>query len=115
MTEHFGRRLKLAVNTTVTLFQTAWIPGHVEMEEIVAMRLKIDAFARGICGDEDADGMLVRGGLKGAFDGLAFIRGRRAVINFDAIFGKVGVGNGCAKHFDEVASRVIVFGEDEEA
>jgi hypothetical protein len=37
--------------------------------------------------------MLVRGRLKSAFDGLAFFRGRRAVINLDAMFGEVGVGN----------------------
>jgi hypothetical protein len=36
------------------------------------------------------------------------------VIDLDAMFGEVGVGYGRAEHFDEVASGVVVFGENEE-
>jgi hypothetical protein len=43
--DDLGSRLQLPVNTTVALFKTRRIPGQVEMNEIKAARLQIDALS----------------------------------------------------------------------
>ena len=40
------RRLELAVDTAVALFEPRRIPGQIEMDEVVAAHLQVDALAR---------------------------------------------------------------------
>ena len=50
--------LELAVDAAVALFHSAGVPGHVEMEQVPAVRLKVQAFACRVGGDQDANRVL---------------------------------------------------------
>ena len=60
---HDLRRLQLAVDAAVALLQTRRVPGQVDMDEIVAARLEIEPFARGIRADEDPHRFVSTGAL----------------------------------------------------
>ena len=66
-------RLQLAVDAAVALLQARRIPRQIEMNEIGAVGLQVDAFARRIGADEDAQRLLVRIGIEGALHLLAAI------------------------------------------
>ena len=53
-----GVRLELAVDAAVALFQAARVPGHVEVEQVPAVGLEVQALAGGVGGDQDADRVL---------------------------------------------------------
>ena len=62
------RRLQLAVDAAVALLQPRWIPRQVEMDEVVAAGLEVDAFARGVGAEQDAKRLLRPGSaLKASF------------------------------------------------
>ena len=61
--------LEGAVDAAVALLHARRIPGHVDVEEIGAVRLEVDAFAGGVGGDQDAHGMLVGRRCSGAVAG----------------------------------------------
>lgn len=86
-----------------------------EVEEPVAVCLEVETFARGIGSDKDADGMLVGVGVEGPLDILAFVVGRGATVDRDAVESKVGIGDCGPKLLVEIAQRVFVFGEDDDA
>src|SRR5690606_24270526 len=44
MTAHLGRRLQRAVDAAVALLEAGGVPGEVEVEEIGAVGLEVDAF-----------------------------------------------------------------------
>ena len=80
------------------------------------MRLEVDALAGGVGGDEDAQRMCCRvGSLNARLISSRFSGRRRTVENFDARFGSLGFRDRCAELIHEVAPRVVVFGEDEDA
>ncbi len=56
--EHFRVGLQLAVDAAVALLHAAGIPRHVEMEQVPAVGLQVEALAGGIGGDENAHRML---------------------------------------------------------
>ena len=60
------------------------------MDEVGAVGLEVDAFARGVGADEDAQRLHVRIGVEGALDLLAAIRSGRAREDADAIVGAIG-------------------------
>src|ERR1700722_6178442 len=68
MAEDFGIRLQLAVDSSVALFHSARIPGDIEMEQVPAMGLEIQAFAGSIGRDQDPYRMLGWIGIEGGFD-----------------------------------------------
>ena len=55
-----GRRLKFAVDAAVPLLEASRVPRKINVDEVVASHLQIDAFARGVGADEDAQRILVR-------------------------------------------------------
>ena len=57
VTEDLRLGLELAVDAAVALLHAAGIPGHVEVEQVPAVRLQVEAFAGGVGGDQDADRM----------------------------------------------------------
>ena len=85
------RRLELAIDAAVALFQPGGIPRQIEMNEVGAIGLKIDALPRGIGADEDTQRLNVRVRVEGSFDLLSSIRSRRAREHADAIVGAVRV------------------------
>ncbi len=108
------RRLKLSVDAAVPLFEPTRIPGKVDVEEAVAVRLEIDALAGGVGGHENAKRVLLRMLVEGALDGLTFVRGRGTVVDRDAKLGEMGFRNRGAQHLDQVTLGVVVLREDQE-
>ncbi len=107
-------RLEFAVDPAVALFQAAGVPRYVEVEQVPAVGLEVQALPRGIGGDQNADRMLpgIRG--EGALDFLAFGWRCRPVVDGDTLAGPVGIGDGCRELLLKVALGVVVFGEDED-
>ena len=66
-----GAGLELAVDPAVALLHPARVPGDVDVEEVVAMRLEVQALAGRVGGDQDADGVELRVGVEGPLDLLA--------------------------------------------
>ena len=64
-------RLELAVDAAVALLDPAWVPGQVEVEEVGAVGLEVEAFAGGVGGEQDAQGVLRGVGVEAALDLLA--------------------------------------------
>ena len=62
--EHLLGRLELAIDAAVALLETRRVPGQIEMDEIGAIGLKIDAFARRVGADENAQRLLRRIGIE---------------------------------------------------
>ncbi len=58
--EHLLGRLQLAIDAAVALLQPRRVPRQVEMDEVGAPGLQVDAFARGVGADEDAQRLLGR-------------------------------------------------------
>ena len=55
------RRLQLAVDAAVALFEPRRIPGQIDVDEVVAAHLEVDAFARGVGADQDTQRIRRRG------------------------------------------------------
>ncbi len=82
------RRLKLAVDAAIPLFKPRRVPGQIDMNEIVAAHLEIDAFARGVGADENAQRIRGRVGVEATFQLLAAFGRGRASEDRDAIVGR---------------------------
>jgi hypothetical protein len=53
MTKHLRCGLQLTVDAAIALFQAARVPREVEMKQVVAPGLEVEALAGGVGGDED--------------------------------------------------------------
>ena len=115
MAEDFAVGLELAVDAAVALLHPARVPGDVEVEEVPAVRLEVEAFARGVRGDQDAERVFRRICVEGRLDGLALVGGRGAVKDRDAVSRAVSVRDHRVELLVEIALRVVVFGEDDHA
>ena len=61
--EDLGIRLEFPVDAPVALLHTARVPGHVEVKEVPAVRLKIQSFTGGVGRDQDAQRMALGSAL----------------------------------------------------
>src|ERR1035438_3558679 len=86
--------LKLAVNASVALLHSGRIPGDVEMEKIRAVVLEVNAFAGGVCGDQNAQWVKVGRGIEGLFDFVESATAGTTLVCGDAFFGTISVGEG---------------------
>ena len=113
--EDLRRRLQLAVDAAVALLQTRGIPRQVEVHEVEAAGLQVDALARGIGADQDAE-RLVRGiGVERLLDRLAPVNAGDTAEDRDALVGTVGVGDRFFQPPLKPPPRVLVLGEDDQA
>ena len=69
--EDLRGRLQLAVDAAVALLEACRVPRQVEVEEIEAPRLQVDALARRVGADQDAQRVLGRVGVEGLLHRLA--------------------------------------------
>lgn len=60
--------LPFPIDAAIPLFHPAGVPGNIEMEEVVAVRLQIETFTGGICRDKNSDGVFLRGLVECLFD-----------------------------------------------
>jgi hypothetical protein len=58
--DHGLGRLQLAVDPPIALLQPRWIPRKIKMDEVATPGLQVDAFARGIGADQDAQRLFRR-------------------------------------------------------
>ena len=113
---HLVGRLELAVDAAVALLDAAGVPGQVEMEEVRAVRLEVQALAGGVGGEQDAQRVLRGVGVEPALDLLAPRAAREAVDHLDALVGAVGALDGLLEDRLQVALRALaVLGEDQDA
>ena len=76
--------LKLPVDATIALFETTGVPRDIKVKKIVAVILKIDAFAGCVGGDQDPQGVLLGVGIKSGFEGFALVIAETAVKDRDS-------------------------------
>src|SRR5688572_11314059 len=90
MAAHFRLRLELPIDTAVALFDAAGIPWKVEVEEVRAMRLKVQALASGVRCEEDAEWIFRRIGIEPPLDLLPMRAAREAIDDLNALISAVG-------------------------
>ena len=108
-------RLELAVDAAVALLEARWIPRQVEMDEVRAIGLQIDAFARRIGADQDAQRLVAGSALN-----AALTSSRRS---WPVMPVKIAMRSSArsvsamrfAQPFFQPAPRVFPFGEDDQA
>ena len=105
-------RLELAIDTSVALLHSAWIPRHIEMKHIPAMSLQVETFSGGVSGDQNANRVLLWRSVECTLDLFSAFWWRRAVKDFDANTGLVGFRNGRRQLLNQVPLGVFVLGED---
>ena len=112
---HLGRRLQLAVDAAVALLDAAGVPRQVEVEEVGAVGLEVQALAGGVGGEQDAQGVDGGVGVEPALDLLAAGALGQPVDHLDALVGAVGARDGLLEDVPQVALRPLaVLGEDED-
>ena len=82
--------LELAVDAAVALLHAAGVPRNVEVEEVPAVGLEVEALAGGVGGDQDADRVFGRVAVERLLDLLALVGRRGAVVDRDPLLGPVG-------------------------
>ena len=114
--------LELPVDAAVPLLHAAGVPGDVEVEEVGAVVLEVDALAGRVGRDEDAERVVGRLGVERGLQLFARLVAEAAVEDGDALLdadvgGALAVdgGEGRAELLGEVAHGVGELGEDEEA
>jgi len=95
--EDLLRRLELPVDSAVALLEPGRVPGQVEMHEVEAANLQVDAFAGGIGADQDAQRLLCRVGVEGLLDRLAAVAAGRTRKDANALDQPVGAGQALAQ------------------
>src|ERR1700730_16774238 len=105
------RGLELAVNAPIALFQPGRVPRQIEMNEVGAIGLKIDALPGRISADEDAQRLDIRVRVEGPFDLLSSIRSRRASEHTNAVISTVRVRHRLSKASFQPTARVLVLCE----
>ena len=108
---HLRRGLKLAIDAAVALFEPRRVPGQIDVDQIVAAHLEVDAFARGVGADEDAQRIRGRVGVEATLQLLAAFGRGCAGEDGDAIIGRKIVQRFGELDF-EPAARVLVFREE---
>ena len=112
----FVGRLELAVDAAVALLDAARVPGQVEVEEVRAVGLEVEALAGGVGGEQDAQRVFGGIGVEPALDFLAPGATRQAVDDLDALVGAVGALDRLLEDRLQVALRALaVLGEDQNA
>ena len=91
------------------------IPRQVEVEEVVAVGLEVDALARGVGADQDAQRALGGSALKARLTSSRRSCAGDAGEDGDALVGAVGVGERLLEAPLQLAPRVLVLGEDDQA
>src|SRR5207249_2403108 len=90
VTADLGGGLELAIDATVALLDAPRVPRQVEVEEVGAVRLEVQALAGGVGGKQDAERILRGIGVEAALDLAAPDAAREAVDHLDALVGTVG-------------------------
>ena len=84
------RRLQLAVDASVALFDAAGVPRQIEVEQIGAVRLEVQSLAGRVGGQQDAERIGGRVGDETPLDLLAAGAAREPVDHRDALARAVG-------------------------
>ena len=111
---HLRRWLQLTIDAAVALLKLCGIPGQVDVDQVMAARLEVDALARSIRADQDAQ--RIGGGIsfETSLQLFAPVGRCRAGKAGDAVL-RVEVMQRLQKPSFEPAARVLVFREEEQA
>jgi hypothetical protein len=89
VTENLFGRLKFTVNTTIALFKPGGVPGDVEVKEVVAVVLEIQALAGCIGCQKDAHRGPGGVGIERFLDLMAFFKRSFASLDKNTLFGQI--------------------------
>src|SRR5262249_8769467 len=109
--EYLGLVLEFSVDAAISLLHAAWIPRHIEVKEVPAMRLKIQAFACRVRGNKNAHWMATGVRIECLLDLFSFVRRGRAMINGDSLIRAVGAFDRARNLLLQVALGVVIFRE----
>ncbi len=115
---HHRLALQRAIDAAVALLHARRVPRDVEVEQIGAVALEVQALARGVGRDQDAHRVFVERAVERALDQGALIIGHAAVKLHDARVALVRVVAEVERGgelIDEVGLGVAVLGEDDHA
>ena len=111
-------RLQFAVDAAVALFEARRVPGQVEMDEVMATGLKVQALAGRVRADENADGLLIEGRVEGDLDPVALLEARLSREDEDATVqvraAPAALEKPLLQPLDEPTTRVVPFREQKE-
>jgi hypothetical protein len=110
-----GSALELAVDTAVALLHAGGVPGDVEVKEVGAVVLEVDALAGRVGGDEDAERRGARILVEGVLDLLAGVLVEAAVEGADAVLDVAQASEGLGELAEQVILGGRVLGEEEDA
>jgi hypothetical protein len=89
--EDLRRRLQFAVDAAIALLQPRRVPRQIDMDQVVAAGLQIDALASGVGADQDTQRFGRRFGVEGELDRLAAVCSGDAGEDADPLVGAIGV------------------------
>ena len=113
---HLGGGLQLAVDPPVALLDAAGVPRKIEVEEVGAVRLEVEAFAGRVRGEQDAQRILRRTFLEAPLDLLAAGSAGQPVDHLDALVGaRRALDRALQGLPQESLGALAVLGEDEDA
>jgi hypothetical protein len=107
------RRLELAIDAAVPLFEPGGIPRQIQMNEVRAIGLEVDVLPSGIGAYEDTQRLGVRVCVESPFDLFPSSRSRRSREHPNALLGAMRTGQNLAQSPFEPAPGVLVFREDD--
>ncbi len=108
-------RLELSVDAAIPLLHATGVPRHVEVKQVPAMSLEVDALAGRVRGDQDANRVLLGVRVECLLDFLAFLRWCWAVIDRNPLVCSVAVRDRRFELLPQIPFRVVVFGEDDDS
>ena len=113
--EDLVRGLKLAVDAAVPLLEATGVPRQVEVEEIPAVGLQVEALSRGVGADQDPERVVVRIAVERDLELLAPLRAGGAGEGRDPPLPRLRPLDRGAEQLLKLALRVVVLGEDDDA
>jgi hypothetical protein len=112
---HHGRTLELPIDSAIALLEPGRVPRQVEVEQVGAMVLQVNALAGSIGRNEDAQRVFCRVRLECPLDLLAEVIGHAPVERRDALVGAVRPRYRRAELLVEVPLRVGVLREQHDS
>ena len=108
------RRLELTIDTAIALLQSGGVPRQVEMNQIGAIALEVDAFAGRISADQNAQRLNIGIRVERSFHLFPSIRSRCAGEDANSVISAIRVRHRLAQASFEPSPRVLVFCENDE-
>jgi hypothetical protein len=112
---HLRRPLQGAIDAAVALLHPAWVPGHIEVHQPLAVVLQIHPLAGGVGGNQDPQRIGLGRAVEAALDRLAPLITDAAMEGGDAGLGLIAAGDQFTHPALQPVFGIGVLGEDQQA